>query len=54
MGEFLSALAGGVIIALFNRFVLSGSVCRWMNPPDEDDDGQSSSSTVGAEIHIHH
>jgi hypothetical protein len=55
MGEFFSALLGGVLIALFNKFVLSGEVCKWVKPPHmEDDDGQSSSSTATAEIHFHH
>ena len=56
MGEFLSALCGGVIIALFKRFVLTGAICSWVSRPDDDDDddGQPSSSTVGAEIHFHH
>ncbi len=49
----MSALLGGVIIALFNKFVLTGAVCKWISPYDDDDDGQSSSSTVGAEIHMH-
>jgi hypothetical protein len=55
MGEFFSALVGGVLIALFNKFVLSGEVCKLLTPHhDEDDDGQSSSSTATAEIHFHH
>jgi hypothetical protein len=49
----LAALVGGVIIACFNKFVLSGDVCRWMSPIDIDDDGQSSTSTFEAEIHMH-
>jgi hypothetical protein len=54
MGEFFSALCGGIIIALFNKFVLSGEVCRWVKTPHDEDDGQSSSSTTSAEIHFHH
>jgi hypothetical protein len=54
MGEFVSALLGGVIIAMFNKFVLSGEVCKWLKPYDESDDGQSSTSTTSAEIHFHH
>ena len=54
MADFLAALVGGAIIACFNRFILSGDVCRWMNTSEIDDDGQSSTSTIEAEIHMHH
>ncbi len=59
MGEFFTALSEGIIIALFNKFVLSGmsgSVFQWCGTiPYEDDDGLSSqSSTVIADIHMHH
>jgi hypothetical protein len=54
MGEFFTALLGGAIIACFNRFILSGDVCKWLTPEIEDDDGQSSTSTFEAEIHMHH
>ncbi len=60
MEEFFKAVAGGVVIALFTRFVLSGSICKWCetkrDKEDEDDDDglTSSASTINAEIHKAH
>ncbi len=58
MGEFFTALTGGIIIALFNKFVLSGAICKWCETRhgrDDDDDGlSSSSSTSNADIHMSH
>jgi uncharacterized protein (DUF983 family) len=58
MGEFITAVAGGILIALFNKFVLSGTVCKLCETKtkeDDDDDGlSSSSSTITADIHVSH
>ena len=57
MGEFLTAVAGGILIALFNKFVLSGAifkVCETKSKEDDDDGLSSSSSTVNADIHVSH
>ncbi len=59
MGEFFTAIAGGQFIAFFNKFVLSGlsgSVFQLCETTKEyDDDGLSSqSSTIAADIHVHH
>jgi hypothetical protein len=59
MGELITALTGGLLIAMFNKFVLSGisgSVFQWCEATHlDDDDGLSSqSSTISADIHVHH
>ncbi len=57
MGEFFTAVAGGIFIALFNKFVLSGAVCKLCETKtkEDDDDGlSSSSSTITADIHVSH
>jgi hypothetical protein len=57
MGEFITAVAGGILIALFNKFVLSGAifkVCETKSKEDDDDGLSSSSSAINADIHVSH
>ena len=54
MEEFFVGISAGVLVSLFNRFVLSGYL-RKMCGHDDDDDGVSSqSSAISTDVHIHH
>jgi len=53
MGEFFVGISAGVLVSLFNRFVLSGYL--WKMCDHDDDDGVSSqSSAISTDVHIHH
>jgi hypothetical protein len=58
MGEFLIACAGGIIVSIFNKFVMSGYIFQQCIQQEEEDDGLSSqSSTISADVHefhVHH
>ncbi len=59
MGEFFTALSGGIPVALFNKFVLSGmsgSIFQACATKQDDDDDRlsSQSSTIIADIHVNH
>jgi hypothetical protein len=58
MTEFLTAIAAGVAVSLWNKFVLSGG-WRACLPPEvdekdvEDPSDASTSSTISLEVHTH-
>jgi len=55
MTEFLVGIAAGVVVSLFNRFVLSGYIWRMCDGhPEEHDDISSQSSAISTDVHIHH
>ena len=57
MGELVTGVIAGLIVSLFNRFVINGAVwkmCDGRQQTEEDDDGLSSqSSAIISDIHIH-
>jgi hypothetical protein len=56
MGELLLACAGGVLVSLFNKFVLSGYIFEKCVAHINDDDSESlasQSSTISADVHVH-
>ena len=56
MGELVTGVIAGLIVSLFNRFVINGTIWKMCDgrQTEEDDDGLSSqSSAIISDIHIH-
>jgi hypothetical protein len=57
MGEFLSAIAAGVAVSLWNKFLLNGGwrACLVPQAPEETEhiDDNSTSSTIFLDVHVH-
>ena len=57
MGEFWSAVAAGVAVSLWNRFVVNGpwlrSLCSAPLPEEKEEDSSSTTSAISLDVHVH-
>ena len=56
MSEFLTAIAAGVAVSLWNKFLLNGGwrACLIPQRPQETEaDDSSTSSTISLDVHTH-
>jgi hypothetical protein len=57
MSEFLTAIAAGVAVSIWNKFLLNGGwrACLIPEPPEETEtaDDSSTSSTISLDVHTH-
>ena len=57
MGEFWTAIAAGVAVSLWNKFLLNGGwrACLIGEPKEETEhaDDSSTSSTISLDVHTH-
>jgi hypothetical protein len=56
MGEFVAAIAAGICVSLWNKFLLNGGWRACLLPETEEiehADDSSTSSTISLDVHTH-
>ena len=57
MGEFVAAIAAGICVSLWNKFLLNGGWRACLLPENREEiehaDDSSTSSTISLDVHTH-